>query len=52
MHGVDVPTVVRFWLRGNDVWLNNLREPIVGTVAGWVGPLPIMGQTEALEFDL
>jgi len=41
MHGVDVPTVVRFWLIGTG-WLNNLKEPVAGTVAGWIGPLPIM----------
>jgi len=51
MHGVEVPTVVRFWLRGNDVWLNNLKEPIAGTVAGWIGPLPY-NDAKPLEFDL
>lgn len=49
MHGVDVPTVVRFWLIGTG-WLNNLKEPVAGTVAGWIGPLPIAG--ESVEFDL
>lgn len=41
MHGVDVPTVVRFWLIGTG-WMNNLKEPVAGTVAGWIGPLPYM----------
>jgi hypothetical protein len=54
MHGVDVPTVVRFWLAGGHGWLNNLREPIVGTVAGWIGPLPYMDPQPLppVEFDL
>ena len=54
MHGVDVPTVVRFWLAGGHGWLNNLREPIAGTVAGWIGPLPYMDPQPLppLEFDL
>lgn len=51
MHGVDVPTVVRFWLIGTG-WLNNLKEPVAGTVAGWIGPLPYMNAAPAQEFDL
>ena len=43
MHGVDVPTVVRFWLVGTG-WLNNLKEPVAGSVAGWIGPLPYMNE--------
>ena len=42
MHGVETPTVIRFWLAGGHGWLNNLKEPIAGTVAGWIGPLPYM----------
>lgn len=40
MHGLAVPTVVRFWCVGQG-WLSNLKEPVAGTVAGWIGPLPI-----------
>jgi hypothetical protein len=39
MHGVAVATVVRVWCVGQG-WLNNLQEPVAGTVAGWIGPLP------------
>jgi hypothetical protein len=52
MHGCDNPTVVRFWLAGGTGWLSNIKEPVAGTVAGWIGPLPIMGQPEILEYDL
>lgn len=51
MHGVESPTVVRFWLRGGQGWLNHLQEPIVGTVAGWIGPLPY-NEPKPMEFDL
>lgn len=50
MPGVEVATVIRFWLPGTG-WLNNLREPVAGSVAGWIGPLPIMPKP-AMEFDL
>lgn len=40
MPGVTVPTVIRFWLPGTG-WLNNLKEPVEGDVAGWIGPLPV-----------
>lgn len=53
MHGVEVPTVVRFWLAGGHGWLNNLKEPVAGTVAGWIGPLPYMSETPSpCEYDL
>lgn len=54
MHGVEVATVIRFWLPGTG-WLNNLQEPVAGTVAGWVGPLPSMPKAlypDVQEFDL
>ena len=51
MHGVEVPTVVRFWLAGGYGWMNNLKEPVTGTVAGWIGPLPY-NETASREFDL
>jgi len=60
MHGVDVPTVIRFWLVGTG-WLNNLKEPVAGSVAAWVGPLPVIDVMRKLppfvkaptqEFDL
>lgn len=50
--GVGFPTVVRFWLAGGHGWLNNLQEPIAGNVAGWLGPLPLIEQKPAMEFDL
>lgn len=40
--GVGFPTVVRFWLAGGHGWLNNLKEPVAGDVAGWLGPLPLI----------
>lgn len=53
MHGVDVPTVVRFWLAGGTGWLSNIKEPVAGTVAGWIGPLPCMDhQPAGPVFDL
>jgi hypothetical protein len=52
MHGVDAPTVVRFWLAGGTGWLSNIKEPVAGTVAGWIGPLPYMDEKPAMEFDL
>lgn len=52
MHGVETPTVVRFWLAGGTGWLSNIKEPVAGTVAGWIGPLPYMSEQPALEFDL
>lgn len=51
MHGVEVPTVVRFWLAGGSGWLNNLQEPVAGTVAGWIGPLPYNEESKP-EYDL
>lgn len=54
MHGVKIPTVVRIWVPGTG-WLSNLREPVAGTVAGWIGPLPVMKVHEfnfAEEYDL
>jgi hypothetical protein len=43
---------VRFWLAGGHGWLNNLKEPVAGDVAGWLGPLPLIEQKPAMEFDL
>lgn len=51
MHGVEEPTVVRFWLAGGHGWLNNLKEPVAGTVAAFIGPLPY-NEKPTLEFDL
>lgn len=40
MHGLAVPTVVRFWCVGQG-WLHTLSETgIAGSVAGFIGPLP------------
>lgn len=39
MHGIAVATVIRVWCVGHG-WLNNLNEPVAGSVAGWIGPLP------------
>lgn len=50
--GVGFPTVVRFWLAGGHGWLNNLKEPVAGNVAGWLGPLPTIQETPVLGFDL
>lgn len=50
--GVGIPTVVRFWLRGENRWLNNLKEPVAGEVAGWIGPMPLINEKPALDFDL
>ena len=50
--GVGIPTVVRFWLAGGHGWLNNLKEPVAGNVAGWLGPLPTIQETPVLDFDL
>jgi hypothetical protein len=50
MHGVKVPTVIRFWLPGTG-WLSNQKEPVAGTVAGFIGPLPVDDEP-AQEFDL
>jgi hypothetical protein len=41
MHGLAVPTAIRFWCVGTG-WMSNINEGqrIAGTVAGWIGPLP------------
>lgn len=55
MHGVDVPAVVRFWLVGTGQgtgWHSNLKEPVTGTVAGWIGPLPYMDEEPMMKWDL
>jgi hypothetical protein len=44
--GVGIPTVIRFWLAGGHGWLNNLKEPVAGNVAGWLGPLPTIQNYE------
>jgi len=44
--GVGIQTVVRFWLAGGHGWLNNLKEPVAGNVAGWLGPLPTIQNYE------
>lgn len=54
MHGVARPTVIRIW--NGEGWVDHLGTPIAGTVAGWLGPLPI-DTTAAIagrpqEFDL
>lgn len=58
LHGVGVPTVIRFWCVGRG-WLTHLQEPIAGSVAGWVGPLPVWQENATqpappnnLDFDL
>jgi hypothetical protein len=48
MHGVAVVTVIRFWCVGQG-WLNNLQEPVAGTVAGWIGPLPCRDLEEGMR---
>lgn len=57
--GVDVPTIVRFYLVGTG-WLNYLHEPLAPTekIAGWIGPLPCWPENSVKnlppvqEFDL
>lgn len=51
MHGVAVPTVVRLWIPGKG-WVQPVsEEPIAGTVAGWIGPLPYL-EPKKLDYDL
>jgi hypothetical protein len=40
LHGLGVPTVIRFWCVGTG-WLSHMGTKTAGTVAGWIGPLPV-----------
>lgn len=55
MPGVPIATVIRFWLVGTG-WLSNMKEPVAGEVAGWIGPLPTFPENSVAmprqEFDL
>lgn len=49
-----VPTIIRVWLPGKG-WISNLKEPIIGKIVSWIGPLPVKGDKPApapQEFDL
>lgn len=49
-----VPTIIRVWLPGKG-WISNLKEPIIGKIVSWIGPLPVKGDKLApapQEFDL
>lgn len=53
MHGVKVPTVIRHWRADGSGWLTSNGDPIVGSVAGWIGPLPLNdAKPMPVEFDL
>lgn len=54
MPGVGVATVLRDWKGGQ--WFDQLGEPVVGKVAGWIGPLPVFPENSVTpmksEYDL
>ncbi len=43
-----VPTVIRVCLPGK-AWISNKKEPIIGKVVSWIGPLPVKGDVPEYE---
>ena len=56
MHGVDVAGCIRLWT--GEGWANLNGQAVAGTVAGWIGPLPLntaaakAARSAPTEFDL